>query len=300
MDSTKDWGGLAALLLDAGGDRVAALGHPLWVQVLDAPDGEENRFALAFSDADDGLMGWAAGPDCQAVGMIGSGRLRPLPGADAVVAVDAVRMVCLVTRAGEVFWRMARADGSEPEPETETETGTATAMTDLPPSEGRLLDCLRRCFGLPTPPAPVSPARLQIIVWLVAALEQAEGARRPLSWSEVCRLHPLARLLAAELDRPASEVADITDAVTRIGGSAYSWEDIRLQASRRESFLDDIIHPDLAGWMDDGMFARWVLSDLPSADELFAVLRPRLTPSAARRMAHAVHAAGVIQRPAVI
>ena len=116
-------------------------------------------------------------------------------------------------------------------------------MTDLPPSEGRLLDCLRRCFGLPTPPAPVSPARLQIIVWLVAALEQAEGARRPLSWSEVCRLHPLARLLAAELDRPASEVAGITDALTRIGGSAWSWEDIRLQAARRESFLDDIIHP---------------------------------------------------------
>ena len=80
MDSTKDWGGLAALLLEAGGDRVAALGHPFWVQVLDAPDGGEDRFALAFSDAEDGLMGWAAGPDCQAVGMIGSGRLRPLAG----------------------------------------------------------------------------------------------------------------------------------------------------------------------------------------------------------------------------
>jgi hypothetical protein len=292
MNITKDWDGLAALLLEAGGDQVSALGHPIWVQVLDAPDGGEEGFALAFSDAEDGLMGWAAGPDCQAVGMIGSGRLRSLPGAPAVVAVDAVRMVCLLTRAGEVIWRMTRADGARPDRGME--------MADLPPTEGRLLDCLRRCFGLPTPPAPASPARLQLIVWLVAALEQAESARRRLSWSEVCRFHPLARLLGSELDRPASEAAGLTDALTRLGGPAYSWEDIRLQACRRESFLDDIIHPDLAGWMDDGMFARWVLSDLPSADELFAVLRPSLTPSAARRMAHAVHAAGVSQHSDVI
>ena len=47
------------------------------------------------------------------------------------------------------------------------------------------------------------------------------------------------------------------------------------------------------------MFARWVLADLPSVDELFAALRPQLTPSAARRLAHAVHAAGAAQTAVV-
>jgi hypothetical protein len=283
---------LAALLLEAAGDRVADLGHPIWVQVLDPVEGggdvAEDRFALALSDAEDALMGWVAAPDCQAVGMIGSGRLRPAPGAPAVHgcgSFDGVRMVCLVTRDGEVTWCMAQTDGSRP----------SMALAEVPPSEGRLLDCLRRCFGLPTSPPPASPARLQLIVWLVAALERAETSRRPLSWSEVSRLHPVAHLLASELEAPASEISRFTDALTRMGARAFSWEDIRLQASRQEGFLDDIIDPDLARWMDDGMFARWVLSDLPSVDELFAALRPRLTPSAARRMAHAVHAAGTIE-----
>jgi hypothetical protein len=153
---------------------------------------------------------------------------------------------------------------------------------------------------LPTSPPPTSPAGLQLIVWLVAALERAEGSGRPLSWSEVSRLHPVARLLASELQAPASRISGITDALTRMGAAAYSWEDIRLQASSQEGFLDDIIDPHLAGWMDDGMFARWVLSDLPCVDELFAALRPRLTPSAARRMAHAVHAASSAPAAVVI
>ncbi len=342
MNETKDWGFLAELLLEAAGARAAELGHPLWVQVLDPPEDEEHRreegFTLALSDAENALMGWIAAPDCQAVGMIGTGRLRsapeateapgepgapsepgapgepgapsepgapgepgapsepeapgapnepdepdaPRPPADpAGNPPDAVRMVCLVTRNDEVTWRMARADG----------LGPLTALADLPPSEGRLLDCLRRCFGLPTSPPPASPARLQLIVWLVAALERAERSRRPLTWSEVSRLHPVARLLASELDASASEISEITGALTRMGATAYSWEDIRLQVARQEGFLDDIIEPDLARWMDDGMFARWVLSHLPCVDQLFAALRPRLTPSAARRMAHAVHTA---------
>jgi hypothetical protein len=298
VEHTRDWGRLAALLLDAVGDRVVALARPIWVQVLDLPDGEQvgedpraGRFALAFSDAEDGLMGQVVGPDCQAVGVIGSGRVRPAPRARSGPPgpssdyVEAIRMVCLLTRGGEVEWRLTRADGSQP----------SLPIGDLAPSEGRLLDCLRRCFELPTSPPPASPARLQLIVWLVAALERAEECRRPLSWSEVARLHPVARLLAFEMEVPASDVSGITDALTRMGAAAYSWEAVRIQAARQVGFLDDVIDPRLAGWMDDGMFARWLLAELPSVDELFTALRPRLTPSAARRLAHAVHAADTSQ-----
>jgi hypothetical protein len=239
-------------------------------------------------------MGQVVGPDCQAVGVIGSGRVRPArsaasgphgPSGPTGDDVEAIRMVCLLTRGGKVAWRLTGADGSRP----------GLPISDLAPSEGRLLDCLRRCFELPTSPPPASPARLQLIVWLAAALERAEGCRRPLSWSEVSRLHPVARLLAFEMEAPASDVSGITDALTRMGAAAYSWEDVRIRAARQEGFLDDVVDPHLAGWMDDGMFARWVLAELPAVDELFTALRPRLTPSAARRLAHAVHAAETTQ-----
>ena len=85
----------------------------------------------------------------------------------------------------------------------------------------------------------------------------------------------------------------------RYAGSAWSWEDIRQQAGR-DGFLEDIVDPGLAGWMDEGMFARWVLANLPSADELFSALRPQLTPSAARRLAHAVRAASPTEPAAAV
>jgi hypothetical protein len=277
----RDWRRLAGVLLEAAGDRVAEQGHPTWVRVLDPPiGGAQERFAVAVSDDPDGLVGWVATADCQAVGVVATGRLRPMDDAPPGVkglARDQIRMACLVARDGDVACKILLPDGK--------------TMED-PPSDGRMLDCLRRCFALPTPPPPVGPARIQVVAWLAAVLEYAEGARRPVSWSEVTRLHPVARVLGVELGGSCSE---LVPGLIRMAGSAWSWEEFRLQA-QREPYLEDIVDPDLAGWMDEGMFARWVLSDLPSADELLATLRPQLAPSAARRLAHAVHAASATQQ----
>ena len=245
------------------------------MRVLDSPYGDPDGFSLALTQDPDGLVGWVATADCQAVGVIATGRLRPMEGAPAGLigpSRNGIRMACLVTRHGEVAWKMLLPDG---------------ATSDEPPTEGRMLDCLRRCFGLPTPPPPVGLGRLQVVAWLATVLEQAQGSRRPLSWSEVSRLHPVAQALGAELGGPSSE---LVPALLRMAASVWSWEDFRLQAER-EPGLEDIVDPGLAAWMDEGMFARWVLSDLQSPDELLTALRPQLAPSAARRLAHAVHAA---------
>ena len=108
----KDWARLAALLLEAAGDQVASQGCPAWVRVLDPPDGDpEEGFSLALSHDSDALMGWVATPDCQAVGLVATGRLRsleggPLPSTDAGdPGRDRLRMACLVTRDGEVAWK---------------------------------------------------------------------------------------------------------------------------------------------------------------------------------------------------
>ena len=63
MDDATDWEALARLLLEAAGDRVADLGHPIWVQVLDPPGADKaDGLALAFCDEPDALMGWVARP----------------------------------------------------------------------------------------------------------------------------------------------------------------------------------------------------------------------------------------------
>src|SRR5690348_1180452 len=131
--SMNDWDRLAQLLLEAAGDEVAERGGPIWVRVLDRPDGDqEDGFALAMSDEPDGLLGWVATPDCQAVGLVASGRLRALPGAPAGAVDpgrDRLRLACLVTRTGEVAWKMELPDGM----------GSGLTQDD-PPSEGRMLD----------------------------------------------------------------------------------------------------------------------------------------------------------------
>jgi hypothetical protein len=272
----NDWRALAALLLDTTGDQVAARGSPTWVRVLDRlgdADGPGGSFSLALSDEPGALIGWVATPECQAVGVIATGQLRVLgarpPAASSGVGAGPIRVACLVARSGEVAARMVLPDGR---------------LSDEAPAEGRILDCLRRCFGLPTPPPPVGPARLQIIAWLAAVAECVPRARRPLSWSEVSALHPVARVLAAELGTQGQMPSP---GLLQLAGSAWSWEELRRQAAGGCGPVTPF-DAGLAGWMDEGMFARWLLADLPSPDELLAALRAAVTPSAARRLGQAV------------
>lgn len=292
MAEAQDWQRLATLLLEAGGDRVALHARPTWVVVSDDPD-RPDGFTLTMHDQPEGLLGWVAPEECQAVGIIATGRLRSLdrPGAMVAPAGDEtppdwvkavteaaeeseearIAIACLVARDGSTAWRMRLPDGAE---------------ADHPPSEGRLLDCLRRCFGLPTRPPPATPAVLQAVAWLAAVLDAGHRSSRLLSWSEVSRLHPVATLVAGDA---RADCSDLLPALTRVAGAAWSWGDLRREIQDFDA-LGELVDPELAAWMDDGMFARWVLAALPSADELLASVRPLLVPSAARRLAHAIRA----------
>ncbi len=129
------------------------------------------------------------------------------------------------------------------------------------PGSGTVSDALRRCLGLPTPPPPVGPAELFAALWLAAVANSAgDGA----GWNDLVRLHPAMQLLAAEGHRPR------TDELVNAGQMLHrtlTWEQIRQRAADgREDGLG--IPSDLATWMDDGMFSRWVLSGLPTLPTL--------------------------------
>ena len=89
MAERQDWQRLATVLLEAGGDRVAGHGRPTWVVVSDDRDRPDGA-ALTFHDEPDGLLGWVAPDECQAVGVIATGRLGSLDsdGASLPLAAD--------------------------------------------------------------------------------------------------------------------------------------------------------------------------------------------------------------------
>lgn len=275
----KDWPALAAVLLDALGDRVAEQGRPMWVRVLDAPDAADG-FDLDLDDSPEGLLGWVAPDDCQGVGVVATGRVtldegsEDGPGGLRPGHTPGVRLACVVSRDGVVGWRMVVPGGT---------------CLEAPPAEGRLLDCFRRCFGLPTPPPLADTARVEVVVWLLAVHDAIRRTGRRLSWHEVAELHPVSanRIHPQLLHR--TRPADLADLI-RMAAWNWSWEDLR-RAAAEGRWGDDIIEPRLAAWMDQGMFARWILGELPAPDELIDAVRPHLSPSTARRLAHAVRAA---------
>jgi hypothetical protein len=266
-----DWTALASILLQALGEEIAGRGTPTWVRVLDPPDGTVGDSCLEFFEDGRGFLGWTAPPRCQAVGVVASGRAiaedgpAGLPPGFAPGARTGVRMACLVARDGSVGWQMETASG---------------AAYPVPPSEGRLLDCLRRCFALPTPPAPVGPKHFQSLLWLITIEEVIRSSTRRLTWAQILDLHPAAN----PQDYPQLANPD------RWGEPEWTWEALR-RAAVRENWARMMVERDLAAWMDDGMFARWIIDSLPAPEDVLAGLRPHLAPSAARRLAHAVRAA---------
>jgi hypothetical protein len=274
----EDWPGLAELLLDAAGDRVSAAGCPTWVGVRDDPRGEGD-VGLWFVEDSRGFLGWAAPPECIAVGVVATGKAHvadtpveaPVPFAPGVI--PGIRMCCLVTRCGEVTWRMTLPDGRS---------------FDDAPREGRLLDCLKRCFALPTPPPPAGPGHLLSVFWLGAIIDEDRRVDRRLTWREISRLHPAAKMMSVRAGM-GDEPGYVSELI-RAASSTWSWEVLRKQAVT-DSWAGEVVSPELADWMDEGMFARWILGALPAPDELLARLRPHLAPSTARRLAHAVRVA---------
>ena len=275
----EDWPGLAELLLGALGDEVAAAGHPTWIGVRTDPLGDRD-IGLWFADDDEGFLGWQAPPECSAVGVLATGQAqvtetpveRPQPFPPGVTT--GIRMCCLVTRSGEVAWRMTLPDGRS---------------VNEAPQEGRLLDCLKRCFALPTPPPPVGAGHLLSVLWLSAILDEVRRTDRRLTWGQITRLHPSAGLTAGG-GGPVPDCDKASPLGGAVAGGSLSWEGLRLRAIT-EPWCADLVSSDLAGWMDEGMFARWVLGALPAPDELVARIRPLVAPSTARRLAHAVRSA---------
>lgn len=117
--------------------------------------------------------------------------------------------------------------------------------------EGLFVDGLHRVLARPSPGVAPGPEQVVLVLWCVA-LSRAASEGRELTWADAVRLHPAdpgpARLT------PSPEM--LTEA-TRRADEPVDWERLRRRALQSSSAPD--LSPDEVAWMDDTMFARWML-----------------------------------------
>lgn len=133
---------------------------------------------------------------------------------------------------------------------------------------GPAIDVGRRVLGMSTPAESTSPSDVLDVFWLDGIISEAlhAGPEKSLNWASVSVLHPLTdqtiepwRLRNRRLRLP------------------LGWDAFRHRASNASSPWPGM-DPSIAGWLDDGSFARWCLADLPDRDTIVDDLRDLLEP----------------------
>ncbi|MCD9623613.1 hypothetical protein [Rhabdothermincola salaria] len=167
-------------------------GPATYVEVLDILDlgGTDPvaEHALPPSDPVAGLLGRCAASSAWAVGLTGAGRVRAI---DDTTTLGHGRFVHLVSRHGVSVTVV---------PPTAANEGAIVLGPTTTTQSGRVPDACRRIVGLPTAPPPRDTAAALVDHWLDAVLSTSLLAGS-LSWADVLRCHPLARLLdGLELD----------------------------------------------------------------------------------------------------
>jgi hypothetical protein len=159
---------------------------------------------------------------------------------------------------------MLRDDSREfaARPESESE------ILRLEPEHGFVVDVCRRFLGLPTAPEPRSVLDYLTALWLQEVLDRSADPvlRTPISAAEVLECHPLI----------SNEVVDFGASIPSPRGFAHliahtssltSWERMRAHAER--GLGSPHVSAAEAKWMDEGIFARWMLNtERPPSDLL--------------------------------
>lgn len=157
---------------------------------------------------------------------------------------------------------------------------TGDVVTDIPGAAvGIVPDLCRRALGLPTdpPPAPTS-LPLWVTIWLdriMAAWSDPSRRRRlTAAWAPLAALHPA---VAASPDHhpPALDDPAHLVALARAHTDAWPWRRLRAEPDAAP-LPDGHLTPEIAAWMDDGLYARWALGAFPHAAELITDLRALL------------------------
>jgi hypothetical protein len=257
----------------------------LRVSVADAdPPGELASFPIDPIHPLDLLLGFVAPAHWWALGVSSCGRQHSM-GSDGRVLRSAgsprVRITVLIDRSGGAATLLRRGD----------------QRTALPgPPDGTVADACRRALGLETAPPPATTAGLWTRCWLdrvvdtLAPSSGAGGDARPPTWRDLTRLHPASSVGATRwsgfgLGPDADTLADATRALA----DAWPWSRLRADPAVAD-VPGPLPDPRVVAWMDDGMWARWLLATFPALDDLVDAACSLLAPSLARATRQVVEA----------
>jgi hypothetical protein len=227
------------------------------------------------------LLGLTAPPEWLAIGLHAKGRGYEVPDpheggppgagvsfAEGTGSAVPVTVTLLIDRTGQ--GRGLLRDGDQ-----------VRRLTGLP--DGVVGDACRRALGLPTAPPPDSTVGLWLHLWLDRVVDAAEAATRrrsrsgpPLSWDATARLHPAPGMGVV----PAPE--EVVEVTHEMAGT-WPWSRLRLEPEVVDTGRPPLERA-IAVWMDDGMYARWVRSELVELPVLLAAARRFLDPRALERV----------------
>ncbi len=236
----------------------------------------------------DHLLGFVAPAEWRAVGLVSYGWAAPLDGEPAATLPPSEHPERVRVRSVHLVGR----DGAEAAT-TAFEDGRAIDQ----PSGGVVADSLRRAMGTPTPPPAEPVLELIAAIWLEHAIAKvcddvligvvpgatgSRGRRRGrLTWAALAAQNPLlARARAGGLRLGARRLPDIGLTFA----SFVTWSDLRWESMTGARPWGIAVDPDLAAWMDDGMYARWLLDGRLPSEMLAAELAPFCSPDCRRRL----------------
>lgn len=284
-----------------GGDR-DALDDPAFLLRVSSDDGHPpGELACYPIDAGhplDLLVGFVAPPRWSALGVSTCGWARRADDrgrVDRAGQANRVRVTVLLDRSGEAAGLLRVG-------------GEVVELPGVP--DGLVADACRRALRLPTPPPPGATVGLWARCWLDRIVDTAGGVARARrlaagrqpdstghpssdwgSWSDVVRLHPAWSAPSGPASSLQVEPApESVAATTRALAHAWPWP--RVQAEPAVLRLPGPLPPrDVTDWMDDGMWARWVLSSFPALDDLLDAVSGLLAPAVGHSVVQTVHAA---------
>lgn len=245
-------------------------------RLVSVEDVDEEGFDLGFRELEAGehpldhLLGFVAPESWSALGLVCYGWASP-PSEEGRPSEHPdrlrVRVVTLLDRSGDERATATIEDG--------------TVVDE--PGAGTVSDALRRCLGLATPAPPVGSGELFAAMWLTSVA----SAGRRLSWTEAVMLHPAMQVLRGGGHRP--QIEELLSSGRSLA-RAMPWGELRLRAAAGVRDGGVGVPADLAAWMDDGMFARWVLGGLPPFTPLLRRCSTVLAPEVLRRLRRTLRA----------
>lgn len=186
-------------------------------------------------------------------------------------------------RSGRVVHLVDRAGVSA----TTLDAGEATTLVFGPttePQSGRVPDVCRRMLALPTEPPSCSMTPFVFGAWLAVVTGNVQDG----DWGDAVLLHPSSAVLD---DAPtAAEVA----AATKDLGESMDWDRFRHVIAAVGGFPFGPDGASMARWMDAGMFSRWAMDELPSAQDALRTLSRQVTPDAIDRLWAVAHLCGAL------